>query len=111
MGLAWLAVHEAERAEAAFGAAGRAPSREELASAETSGPKPETTRPVSAPRKPGPERKKAARGLRERAAPMPPVAAGDWQAQAEAYASRGRTRDAARLHERHGAPAEGTQAV
>ena len=37
---------------------------------------------------------------------MPPIAPGDWKAQAEAYASRGRTRDAARLQEKHGSPAE-----
>ena len=108
VGLAWLAVQEAERAEAAFGAAGRSPSRGELDNAEAVAPKPESARAVSGGRKPGLERKKPTRGPRERAvpAPMPPIAPGDWQAQAEAYASRGRTRDAARLHERHGASAE-----
>jgi tetratricopeptide (TPR) repeat protein len=108
VGLAWLAVHEADRAETAFGAAGRTPSTDELANAEASAPKPETARGTQASRKPGPERKKPTRGPRERPslAPMPPIAPGDWRAQAEAYASRGRTRDAARLHEKHGAPAD-----
>jgi tetratricopeptide (TPR) repeat protein len=105
VGLAWLAVHEAERAEAAFGASGRTPSREELASAEASAPQPEGARHAPGAHKPGPERKKPTRG-RERPGPMPAIAPGDWQAQAGAYASRGRTRDAARLHERHGSPAE-----
>jgi tetratricopeptide (TPR) repeat protein len=106
VGLAWLAVHEAERAEAAFGASGRTPSRDELANAEASAPQPEGARPASSAHKPGLERKKPTRGSRERPGPMPPIAPGDWQAQAVAYASRGRTRDAARLHERHGSPAE-----
>jgi hypothetical protein len=110
VGLAWLAVHEAERAETAFAAAGRTPSQEELASSEA-GPKPEAARPGPGARKPGVERgagKKPGRPGRERPslAPMPEVAPGDWKAQAEAYASRGRTRDAARLYERHGAPSE-----
>jgi tetratricopeptide (TPR) repeat protein len=109
VGLAWLAVHEAERAETAFGLAGRTPSREELSSAESAAAKPEVARTASAPRKGAPERKKPPRGgPRERlsSAPLPPIAPGDWRAQAEAYATRGRTRDAARLLEKHGEPAE-----
>jgi hypothetical protein len=110
VGLAWLAVHEAERAETAFAAAGRTPSREELEGAEAA-PKPEAVRPVPGARKPGVERgagKKPGRPARERPSlvPFQEVAPGDWKAQAAAYASRGRTRDAARLYERHGAPEE-----
>ena len=110
VGLAWLAVHEAERAETAFAAAGRAPSSEELAHAEAS-PQPEASRHGTGTRKPTTERgprQKPGRGPRERTvlAPMPPIPPGDWQAQAAAYTSRGRTRDAARLYEKHGAAAE-----
>ncbi len=107
VGLAWLAVHEGERAEAAFATAGRTPSPEELAASSAA---PQEARPTSSPRKPsverGPRGKPPRASARERAAPMPPIAPGDWKAQAEAYASRGRTRDAARLQEKHGAPAE-----
>jgi hypothetical protein len=110
VGLAWLAVHEAERAEAAFATAGRMPSADEVAQAETAASKPEAVRaPSSSPKPGGAERgarAKAPRSPRERPAPMPPIATGDWKAQAEAYASRGRTRDAARLYERHGSAAE-----
>ncbi len=109
VGLAWLAVHEAERAEAAFATAGRTPSQEELAQAASSA-SPQEARPASSPRKPvaerGPRGKTSRSSPRERALPMPPIAPGDWKAQAEAYASRGRTRDAARLQEKHGSPAE-----
>lgn len=109
VGLAWLAVHEAERAEAAFTTAGRTPTADEVAQAEASASKPEPVRAPSSPRKPQVERgarAKAPRTPRERLAPMPPIAAGDWKAQAEAYVSRGRTRDAARLYERHGSAAD-----
>jgi tetratricopeptide (TPR) repeat protein len=114
VGLAWLAVHEAERAEGAFAAAGRAPSKEELAAGETAAAR--ADRPdAGASRKPGVERGprksregKVGRGVRERPslAPLPPIPPGDWKAQAEAYVARGRTRDAARVLEKHGSAAE-----
>jgi tetratricopeptide (TPR) repeat protein len=113
VGLAWLAVHEAERAENAFTAAGRKPSHDEISRAEA--PPIARPEPATGPRKPGTDRgvrkprdAKPPRGPRERVslAPMPQFAPGEWQAQAEAYASRGRTRDAARVLEKHGAPAE-----
>jgi len=117
VGLAWLAVHEAERAEGAFAAAGRTPSREELARAEAA-PAEKAQRPdAGGTRRPGergprkPREGKPARAPRERISrePMPPITPGDWQAQAEAYVARGRTRDAARLHEKHGSPAEASK--
>ncbi len=108
MGLAWLAVHEAERAEGAFAAAGRTPSAEEIAHAETPLAKPEGTRPPARPRKPEERGRNVREGRAPRSlsAPLPPVAPGDWKGQAEAMAARGRTRDAAHLYERHGAPGE-----
>ncbi len=110
VGLAWLAVHEAERAESAFSAAGRAPSAEELAQPETPSAKPEGTRAAGGPPKPAERGRKSrdgrpTRGPREAAAALP-LAPGDWKAQAEAMAARGRTRDAAHLYERHGLLAE-----
>ncbi len=58
-------------------------------------------RPGRPERGPRPER---AGGPAARGAPLeiPPELAGDWKAQAEFLESRGRTRDAARLHDKHG---------
>ena len=118
VGLAWSAVGEQERAEAAFSASGRQPGPEDLRV-----PEPAET-PAGAPAGRGrPGKERPARGERRerlarparppreerptgpgRAAPLqiPPELAGDWKAQADFLESRGRTRDAARLHEKHG---------
>ncbi|MGZ3446067.1 MAG: tetratricopeptide repeat protein [Myxococcaceae bacterium] len=126
VGLAWTAVGEHERADTAFAAAGRRPSQSELRAAESAGSAPESAgRPPGPPRKGGRERpERPERGERRdrpprpergprpersaapaaRGAPLeiPPELAGDWKAQAEFLESRGRTRDAARLHDKHG---------
>jgi hypothetical protein len=123
VGLAWAAVGEQERAETAFTAAGRRPSADELRS-------PAPASEPAAERGPGkgrggrergerrerpgrPDRpERAARAERPGAAPrgglleIPPELAGDWKGQAEFLESRGRTRDAARLHDKHGSFAD-----
>ena len=120
VGLAWAAVGEHERAETAFAAAGRNPSPEELrapaGAAEPSGAERGATgrrggreRPERGERRERPSRpERPPRGERAPSAPrggpveIPPELAGDWKAQADFLESRGRTRDAARLHDRHG---------
>lgn len=125
VGLAWAAVGEAERAETAFAAAGRQPSAAEMKSAESTGAAESAARPGAPARRGGRERpERPERGERRertvrpergqrpertaggpvRGAPLeiPPELAGDWKAQAEFLESRGRTRDAARLHDKHG---------
>jgi len=126
VGLAWAAVGEKERADTAFAAAGRRPGADELSapagaehgSAERGGTprrggreRPE--RPERGERRERPPRpERAARGERGPAAPrggpveIPPELAGDWKGQAGFLESRGRTRDAARLHDRHGSFAD-----
>jgi tetratricopeptide (TPR) repeat protein len=121
VGLAWAAVGEQERAETAFASAGRRPSAEELRA-----PAPETAPERGAVvRRGGPERpergerrerpgrpERAPRTDRSAGAPrgglpeIPPELAGDWKGQAEFLESRGRTRDAARLHDKHGSFAD-----
>ena len=120
VGLAWTAVGEQERAESAFEAAGRRPSAEEMR-VPSGPPQPEG----AGAGRGGPVRQGRARGERgerrertgrperpprgerpagPRGGPLeiPPELAGDWKAQAEFLESRGRTRDAARLHDKHG---------
>ena len=128
VGLAWAAVGEQERADTAFAAAGRHPSPGELRAAETSGPvapagaggpgrrggreRPE--RPERGERRERPGRpERAPRGERPAAGAgrgglleIPPELAGDWKGQADFLESRGRTRDAARLHDKHGSFAD-----
>jgi tetratricopeptide (TPR) repeat protein len=119
VGLAWSAVGETERAESAYAAAGRHPSAKELRAPE---PQP---KPVEAAvprgerrlgrgerRERGPKPEGSPRVERVPAGPrggpleIPPELAGDWKAQAEFLETRGRTRDAARLHDRHGSFAD-----
>jgi tetratricopeptide (TPR) repeat protein len=123
VGLAWAAVGEQERADTAFAAAGRRPSADELRS-------PAPASEPAAERGPGKGgrggRERGERGERrerpgrsdrpertgrpERPGPaprggtldIPPELAGDWKGQAGFLESRGRTRDAARLHDKHG---------
>ncbi len=123
VGLAWAAVGEQERAETAFAAAGRNPSPEELrapaGAAEPAGERGATgrrggrERPERGERRERPPRpERPARGERAAGAPrgglveIPPELAGDWKGQADFLESRGRTRDAARLHDRHGSFAD-----
>jgi len=123
VGLAWAAVGEQERADAAFAAAGRRPSQGELRAA--TAPEGGET-PSGAPARRG-GRERGERGERRerpgrperapraerppgaaRGGPLeiPPELAGDWKAQADFLESRGRTRDAARMHDRHGSFAD-----
>jgi len=119
VGLAWSAVGEAERAESAYLAAGRHPTPDELRSAEPSGKPVEASAPRGERRpgrrerhEPGPRPERGPRVERAPAGPrgatleIPPELAGDWKAQAEFLEKRGRTRDAARLHDRHGSFAD-----
>jgi tetratricopeptide (TPR) repeat protein len=123
VGLAWAAVGEQERAETAFAAAGRRPSAEELRAPPPSEPAaaqrgaPERRggreRPERGERRErAPRSERAARAERgpvvSRGGPLeiPAELAGDWKAQAEFLESRGRTRDAARQHDRHGSFAD-----
>jgi tetratricopeptide (TPR) repeat protein len=119
VGLAWSAVGEADRAEAAFGAAGRRPSADELRAPEAEHPPPGV--PPSRGERGAPRAERPSRGARpdrpprveRRGAPVrggpveiPSELSGDWKAQATFLESRGRTRDAARLHDRNGSHAE-----
>jgi tetratricopeptide (TPR) repeat protein len=125
VGLAWAAVGEQERADTAFAAAGRRPTSEELrapsgpasseAAGERGGPgrrsgreRPERgerrERPARGERAPRVER--VAAGPRGGPLEIPPELAGDWKGQADFLESRGRTRDAARLHDKHGSFAD-----
>lgn len=120
VGLAWAAVGEQERADSAFAIAGRRPGAAELraaapeASASPAGParRGGRERPEHGERRERPGRpERAARGERPsttRGAPLeiPAELAGDWKAQAEFLEARGRTRDAARLHDKHGSFAD-----
>jgi tetratricopeptide (TPR) repeat protein len=119
VGLAWSAVGEADRAESAYAAAGRHPTPSELRSPETPAKPVEGAAPRGERRPGRGERRergpKPERGPRVERAPagprggppeIPPELAGDWKAQAEFLEKRGRTRDAARLHDRHGSFAD-----
>lgn len=119
VGLAWSAVGETERAESAYAAAGRHPSPSELRSPEPQ-PKPVEAATPRGERRPGrgerrerapkpeggPRVERAPAGPRGGPPEIPPELAGDWKAQAEFLEKRGRTRDAARLHDRHGSFAD-----
>lgn len=102
IGLVWASVNEGERAKAAFEAAGRQPSAEDLAVPAQAERPARTERPERGPR---PERKGERREGRER--PERPARhatfqpSGDWQADAKQLESMGRTRDAGRLFEKH----------
>ncbi|HUM11198.1 MAG TPA: DEAD/DEAH box helicase [Myxococcaceae bacterium] len=125
VGLAWAAVGEQERADTAFAAAGRRPGAEELQA--PSGPvasepaggergaggrrggreRPERGERRERRERPGrPERvprvERVAGVPRGGVLEVPPELAGDWKGQADFLESRGRTRDAARLHDKHG---------
>ena len=121
VGLAWAAVGEQERADTAFAAAGRRPSPGELRAAESaSGPEAPAAggpgrrggreRPERGERRERPGRQErpprgerpAAGAARGGLLEIPPELAGDWKGQADFFESRGRTRDAARLHDKHG---------
>jgi tetratricopeptide (TPR) repeat protein len=125
VGLAWAAVGEQERAETAFAAASRRPSPEELRA--PSGPATSAAAPGErgaggrrggkeraerGERRERPGRPSGARVERVAGAPrggvleMPPELAGDWKGQADFLESRGRTRDAARQHDKHGSFAD-----
>ena len=126
VGLAWAAVGEQERAETAFAAAGRRPGADELrvlAGPAASEPPPVERgagarrggreRPERGERRERPGRPERVPRVERvtgvpRGAPLevPPELAGDWKGQAEFLESRGRTRDAARLHDKHGSFAD-----
>nr|WP_153866302.1 MULTISPECIES: DEAD/DEAH box helicase [Myxococcaceae] len=132
VGQAWRAAGERERAEPAFAAAGRQPRPEDDAppaaaasgGAERSargerpergprGERPERgargERPERAPRGDRPERpERAARGERPERERRPPLEefTGPWEEQVKQLEAAGRTRDAARIHERNNSFAE-----
>jgi tetratricopeptide (TPR) repeat protein len=108
IGLIWAAVNEGERAAAAFEAAGRQPTEAELAAPPQAERPARDERPERGPRKDRRERQERAprqeRGARPERTPF--VSSGDWVADAGRLEGLGRTRDAARLHEKHQSYAE-----
>jgi tetratricopeptide (TPR) repeat protein len=109
LGLIWRSVNDAQRAATAFENAGRQPSEAEVAmppaTASTERPA-RTDRPDRGPRREGSERRPTERRpivervpRRERPEPFQPT--GDWQADAATLTQLGRTRDAARMHEKN----------
>lgn len=117
VGLIWSSMNETDRAKTAFENAGRQPTEADLAvpahterPAESRSDRPSDRgprqarggdRPDRGPRGDRPER--AARPERpvrpERPAPF--VSSGDWQADVKTLETAGRTRDAARIHEKN----------
>jgi hypothetical protein len=114
-GLVWAAANEAERADAAFEAAGRRPTAAELASLATPEVPAADERPRRSERRDGapprrgerrerPERRNerdpaGSRQSRERRFEPAPATTGDWALDARTFEEAGRTRDAGRLHE------------
>lgn len=138
VGRVWRAAGDADRSQAAFALSGRepspepaAPAREERAERPPRGDRPERgERPPRGDRPPRGERpergaagerrerppraerpergERPARGERPERAPMPELT-GDWKEQATQLEGMGRTRDAARLHERNNSFADATR--
>ena len=98
VGRAWRAAGDAERSAAAFALSGRSaePEREEPAAARPASERPEGERR---------ERRERPEGERR---PQPELT-GDWQEQVKQLEGMGRTRDAARMHERNNSFAEATR--
>lgn len=118
VGLIWSSIHEAERAQVAFASCGRQPTAAELAVPSPAEGQVESRRerPERGPKQ-GAGAKGAARGPRtersvrperpgflQRTAPF--VSSGDWQADVKNLEELGRTRDAARIHEKNKSFAE-----
>ncbi|WP_208729732.1 tetratricopeptide repeat protein [Corallococcus exercitus] len=138
VGRVWRAAGDADRSQAAFALSGRepapepaAPAREERAERPPRGDRPERgERPARGERPPRGERpergaagerrerppraerpergERPPRGERPERAPMPELT-GDWKEQATQLEGMGRTRDAARLHERNNSFADATR--
>ncbi len=116
-GLVWKAANEADRAAAAFEAAGRQPSAADLASLATTDAPPMDDRPRRGDKRDGPGGPRgdkrggparggdrSDRGPRRGDRPkfeqsVAPVLTGEWGLDARKYEESGRTRDAGRIHE------------
>ncbi len=114
-GLVWKAANEADRAAAAFEAAGRQPSAADLASLATTEAPPMEDRPRRGDKRDGPGGKRGDKrgpdrgGDRSDRGPrrdrpkfeqsVAPVLTGEWGLDARKYEESGRTRDAGRIHE------------
>lgn len=123
VGLIWSAVNDADRAKAAFDNAGRQPTESDLAMPAAPPPsqarsdRPERggdrngrrgDRPERGDRKDrGPRTERPPRVERER--PQPFVSSGDWQADVKKLEELGRTRDAARIHEKNASFADASR--
>ncbi len=114
VGLIWSSMNESDRAKVAFENAGRQPTEAELAvpaapersAAEAKAPRGDrNTRPAARgnerrERSDKPTRPSSSRPVRmERVVPF--VSSGDWQADVKTLEELGRTRDAARIHEKN----------
>lgn len=127
IGLIWSAVNDGTRAKTAFENAGRQPSEADLAMPPPSAAPAKTERPERGPRRErgergdrggergGERRDRAERGgpRRERPErperPAPFVSSGDWQADVKSLEASGRTRDAARIHEKNSSFADASR--
>jgi tetratricopeptide (TPR) repeat protein len=122
-GLVWKAANEADRAAAAFEAAGRQPTAADLAALATTEAPPTDDRPRRGEKRDGPGSKRGAkragpdRGERfgaRRERPkfeqsVAPVLTGEWGLDARKYEESGRTRDAGRIHEDNKSYAEASR--
>ncbi|ATB32427.1 CLH domain-containing protein [Melittangium boletus] len=131
VGRAWRAAGDAERSSAAFALSGRSvePEREEPAAARPASERPEGERRERRERPEGERRERRERpegerrerrerpeGERRERRERPegerrpqPELTGDWQEQVKQLEGMGRTRDAARMHERNNSFAEATR--
>lgn len=123
-GLVWKAANEQDRAAAAFEAAGRQPTADELAALATAEAPPSEDRGRRGDRRDGPGGRKggrpergdrngrAERGERRERRPErepAPVLSGEWALDARTLEEAGRTRDAARIHEQNKSYAEASR--
>lgn len=118
IGLIWSSVNDGERAKAAFENSGRQPTEADLAMPAAAAAPSHGERPERGPRKDRPERgprkDRPERGDRpprpERPARVEPfVSSGDWQADVKKLEEMGRTRDAARIHEKNASFADASR--
>ncbi len=110
IGLIWSSVNDADRARAAFENAGRQPTEADLAVPAQAAAPERTERPARGDRKDRPPRgdrkdrpergERPARPARPER-PEPFVSSGDWQVDVKTLETAGRTRDAARIHEKN----------
>lgn len=119
VGLIWTAAGDKERAQVAFEASGRQPTEAELAAPATPErpERPERRERGARPER-GERRERGARpergerpshGERRPERPQPFQSSGDWKVDAQKLEELGRTRDAARLHEKSQSFAEASR--